>query len=441
MSDYRAIAAATQTLQNLLLDAIREAVPGATVKTGPPEVRPPEEVGEGLINIFLFKVEPNKVWRNEELPVRASDGTLIRRPLLALDIHYLLSFYGEERRKIPYLLLGLALTALHAEPYPALRHIPREVPGAGPGGGAETDTVAAGLAGAGIERQTHPLSFTLLPLNHEELVPLFSQIPFVMSVAFRASVLTLEPFGVPQPALPVRRADFFLVDARRPVLATVEPQLVPYANDARVLLRGESLSGSALRVLFGDLESAPAEVSEGALSVPLPAGIQAGTHLVRVAHTVSGDGPAVERTWTVESNPVALMVEPAVLDATQAPGVDAAPALAAVGEPRSDGSAGRPPATLRIRFAPPVAVATPLVLLLNERMTPGGGRAARSYAFQTTVDPRSPDSVVVLAEVEPGSYLVRIRLNGVTSRLRVDPDSASPTFGRYDAPRLEVAGT
>ena len=38
MSDYRVIAAATLTLQNLLLDAIGDPAPGATVKTGPPEV-------------------------------------------------------------------------------------------------------------------------------------------------------------------------------------------------------------------------------------------------------------------------------------------------------------------------------------------------------------------------------------------------------------------
>src|SRR4028119_2199144 len=104
MSDYRAVAAATLTLQNMLLDAIQEAMPGATVKTGPPEVRPPEEVGEGLINVFLFKVEPNKVWRNEDLPTRLSDGSIVRKPVLAVDIHYLLSFYGDARRKIPSLL-------------------------------------------------------------------------------------------------------------------------------------------------------------------------------------------------------------------------------------------------------------------------------------------------------------------------------------------------
>jgi hypothetical protein len=440
VSDYRAIAAATQTLQNLLLEAIREAVPGATVKTGPPEVRPPEEVGEGLINIFLYKMEPNKVWRNEELPVRSSDGTLLRRPLLALDIHYLLSFYGEERRKIPYLLLGLALSALHAEPYPALRHIPHEVPAGASGEPASTDPVAAGLAGSGLERQSHPLSFTLLPLHHEELVPLFSQIPYVMSVAYRASVLTIEPFGVPQPSLPVRRAELHLIDARRPVLAAVEPQLLPYNPEAVVRLRGEGLAGPAVRVLFGELEAQPSEVAAGELRAPLPVGLQAGTHLVRVAQTATAEG-SPGRSWTLESNPVALVVEPVVLEAVQVPGpVSVEPALAGNSAGAADGAArSRPPATLRIRFGPPVAVSTPLLLLLNERAeTSGAARPPRSYAFQSAADPRSPDTALITAEIEPGSYLVRVRVNGVTSRLQVDADPASPTFNRYDAPRLEV---
>lgn len=435
MSDYRAIAAVTQTLENLLLEAIREAVPGATVKTGPPQVRAPEEVGEGLINIFLFKVEPNKVWRNEELPVRTADGALVRQPMLALDLHYLLSFYGEERRKIPYLLLGLAMSALHAEPYPGIHHMPREAAGAVPGEAADSNLAASVLAGSGLEQQAHPLSFTLLPLDHDELVPLFSQIPFVMSVAYRASMLAIEPLGVPRPALPVRRADLYLSDARRPVLAAVEPQLLPYDAAARLTLRGEALASPSARVLFGDLESLPAAEPGGSLSVSLPVGIQAGTHLVRVAHSAAATGPSARR-FALESNPVALVLEPVVREAVQIANPSRPPAAA---ETPGAGAPARPPVTLQVSFAPAVQASTALTLLLNERL-PGSGRQPRSYALQGTADPRFPDSVAVEAEIEPGSYLVRIQIHGVTSRLRVDADPASPTFNRYDGPRVEIVG-
>ena len=78
----------------------------------------------GLINVFLYKTEPNPIWRNEELPWRRSDGTVIRRPQLAIDLYYLLSFYGDDEKQIPNLLLGAALAALHAEPHPHPDHVP-----------------------------------------------------------------------------------------------------------------------------------------------------------------------------------------------------------------------------------------------------------------------------------------------------------------------------
>lgn len=436
MSDYRVIAAATLTLQNLLLDAIREAAPGATVKTGPPEVLPPEEVGEGLINIFLFRMEPNKVWRNEELPFRRADGTLSRKPQLAVDLHYLLSFYGDERRKIPYLLLGLALSALHAEPYPSLRHMPRRANGDPGDDMGQSDPVSLGVAGSGLENQTHPLSFTFLPLSHDELIPLFSQIPYVMSVAYRASVLLIEPLAVPQPSLPVRRAELVVSVGRPPVLAGVSPQLLPYGPDARIELKGERLGSPSVRVLFGTLEADPTVEPDGSLSAPLPEGIQAGTHLVRVAHLVEAAG--MPRRWTVESNPVALVIEPAVVEAVQTSTSGAASGGASAGPAMdSPGSgAARKQVGLRVRFAPAVSTRVPALVLLNEPAQEG--REPQSYAFQEDIEPTAPDLITIQAEMEPGDYLVRVQVNGVTSRLRVDTDPTSPTFDRYNGPRMKI---
>lgn len=414
MSDYRAVAAATLTLQNMLLDAIQEAMPGATVKTGPPEARPPEEVGEGLINVFLFKVEPNKVWRNEDLPTRLSDGSIVRKPVLAVDVHYLLSFYGDERRKIPYLLMGLAMTALHADPYPSVRYMPHGPAVAGDLEAGAVDPVSAALAGSGLERQAHPLSFVMLPLRHDELIPLFSQIHYVMSVAYRASVLLMEPYLTPQPSLPVRRADLFMAGGLRPVLASVNPQLLPYSSGAILELRGERLGSRPAKVLVGDLETTSTAEPDGSLRAPLPDGIQAGTHFVRVvqAAEVAGGSPR----WAIESNPVSVIVEPVVIDAVQVP---AGPAPA---QPAGTGAPTRPAVGLRVRLAPMVTAHTPVVVLLN---------GARSYAFQADADPRVPDTVMFQAEIEPGAYLIRVQVNGVTSRLRAGAEG-------FDGPRAVI---
>jgi hypothetical protein len=352
----------------------------------------------------------------------------MRRPQVAVDVHYLLSFYGDERRKIPYLLMGLAMSALHAEPYPSIKHMPRETNGANGDEFGEDDPVSAGLAGSGLEQQTHPLSFTFMPLSHDELVPLFSQIPFVMSVAFRGSVLLIEPLVTPVPPLPVRRADFYVVNMRRPVLASISPQLLPYTRDAEIELRGEALaavSAGMVRVLFGTLEAAPAVQPDGSLRSGLPDGLQAGTHLVRVAQaTGEADGGAPAR-WVIESNPVALVVEPAVVEASQV-------ALPAAGPSNGGHVVG-----LQVRFAPAVTARTPVLVLLNE-ISRAPGRAPRGYALQVDAEPASADLVALRAEIEPGSYLVRVQIQGVTSRLSVDSDPASPSFERYAAPRVTI---
>ena len=397
MSDYRAVAAVMMTLQNLLQEAIREAVPGAVVQTGPPEVHSPDQVGAGLIKIFLYKVEPNPTWRNAELPVRGPDGRLLRRPKMAVNLDLLLSFYGDERDKVPYVLLGLTLAALHAEPYPSVRYMPRQ--GAN---GESVDRVSAGLAGSGLERQEHALSFSLLPLTHEELIPLFSQIPYVMSVAYRAQVVLIEPFATPRPPLPVRSAELYMSDSRPPVLASVSPQAVAWSAGAEVALRGDGLADGPLRVRFDDLEAVPEVQRDGSLRVALPDGVQAGTVMVRAVREVHP--PGAPRPVALESAPLALVVQPVVR------GVSVS-RQAAEGE-------GPPEVELVVRFAPAVTATQQAVVLLNPKQAEGEPMR-RSLALPATAEATSPDRVTVVAPVPPGEYRVRIQVHGVVSPLEV----------------------
>lgn len=429
MSDYRVVAAVMATVQNLLQDAVREAVPGAVVRTGPPEEEASDQVGEGMIKVFLFKVEPNPTWRNAELPVRNADGRVVRKPQMAVNVDLLLSFYGDERRKVPYLLLGLALSALHAEPYPSLRHMPRRSPTAN--GSGSPDPVSASLAGSGLEHQSHALCLSLLPLTHDELFPLFSHIPYVMSVAYRAQVVLIEPFASPEPALPVRRADLFVPPGPPPLLERLDPPLLPWAADAEVELRGKGLGkGAPPTVLFDALEATPRVESDDSLRAFLPSGIQAGMRLVRVVRSAGGSavGSAVGKAAggeapNVESNPLALAIEPVVLNTHARAGEGG-------GEGAGEGAGGRR-THLRVDFAPAVRASTPVVVLLN----PTGAadeRPSRAYAFQGRVEPTLPDRVELEVEVEPGPYLVRLQMDGVASRLATGAD------GTFSSPRVEV---
>ncbi len=68
------------------------------------------------VNVFLYQVTPNVAWRNADLPTRRRSGQPLRRPRAALDLHYLLTFYGEESKLEPERLLGSVVRQLHERP-------------------------------------------------------------------------------------------------------------------------------------------------------------------------------------------------------------------------------------------------------------------------------------------------------------------------------------
>jgi hypothetical protein len=66
------------------------------------------------INVFLYQISPNAALRNQDLPTRTHDNKLLRKPQAAVDLHYLLTFYGDYSTLEPQRLLGAATLALHA---------------------------------------------------------------------------------------------------------------------------------------------------------------------------------------------------------------------------------------------------------------------------------------------------------------------------------------
>lgn len=438
MSDYRAIAATTATLQNLLSEAIREPVPGAAVSTGPPKELQAHESSEGVVNVFLYKVIPNTTWRNEELAWRRADGSLIRKPQLAIDLHYLLTFYGDDSKNIPNLLLGVAMAALHAEPYPSERHVPQPRDDSVMDEIHEADhTAGPDLGNSGLLNQHHSLSFSLIPSDLEDVTQTWSTlftIPYNLSVAYLARVILIEPMMVPELALPVRQPAVYLSSRQQPRLDEVRPQWQAWAPGAEIELRGQNLNAEHILVIVGQYEVEPFERSSDSLRAFLPEGLQAGPHLVQVAHGAPL-GTTGELYWDLRSNAVAFVVQPIVLE------VEAGPLLE---EEQPQG----PPAIpvpqergrqrfLRTHFAPAVLARTDILLLLNESPPPDGERGRR-YAIQGTADPSAPNYLEVAEMVAPGRYLVRIQIRGVSSPLGVDMDPDSPTSGHFNAPVVIV---
>ena len=112
MSNHLAIAHVTSAFSKVAFVAANKAVPGIEMSFG----RPDPSNTKSRINVYLYQVVPNGARRNDELPSRGADGQLSGRPRAALDLHYLLSFYGESATFQPERMAGAVARELHTNP-------------------------------------------------------------------------------------------------------------------------------------------------------------------------------------------------------------------------------------------------------------------------------------------------------------------------------------
>src|ERR1700759_2447167 len=153
MSNHLAIATVTAAVQQGLLPPVKAAGGGANVGFNRPE---PRDTPAPVVNIFLYQITPNASYRNADLPMRRSDGSLAQRPQAAFDLHYLLTFHGDDTLLQPQLLMGAAVTALHAQPLLSTDNINNAV------------STFSSLTGSGLENQVERIKFTPTALSLEE---------------------------------------------------------------------------------------------------------------------------------------------------------------------------------------------------------------------------------------------------------------------------------
>jgi hypothetical protein len=114
MSNYLAIATVTATLYDILTQSAQEVVPGARVTMDRPSDMANDWSGRSRINLYLYQITPNAAWRNADLPTRRSDGAIVHSPQAAVNLQYLLTFFGDETQFVPQRLLGKTVSALHS---------------------------------------------------------------------------------------------------------------------------------------------------------------------------------------------------------------------------------------------------------------------------------------------------------------------------------------
>jgi hypothetical protein len=415
MSNHLAFANVTAALVALLDPAVKQEVPSAQASADRPDTLKDDTVG-ARVNVFLYQVTPNAAWRNADLPTRRPDGTAGQRPQAAFDLHYVLSFYGDDKQYEPQRLLGRVESLLHAQPVlsPGILR-----------GAAKPPLDASNLAEQVEAVRLVPTGFNLEELS--KLWSVFFQVPYRLSVAFQASVVLIEPEIVVQPALPVRARNLVVAPFRQLELDEVVPAAGPglpiFPGDT-ILLRGRNLSGDAVEVRIGGAKAvpAPADVADGEIRVLLdaplfPAGtLRAGVVGAQVVQPQLLGTPPIPHAGS-ESNVAPFVLRPRIKTAGTGPDVTFAAAVQGV-------------RAVTVGIEPPVAAGQRVVLLLNE---PG---AAIPRAFSAVADPRLTDAAPVVFQVgglAAGTLLlVRVQVDGAESPLHVAAD------GSYDGPQVTV---
>lgn len=404
MSNGLAIAVATRGLTTKISESLASsALPGlgARVSAARPNTL---TATEACVNAFLYQVTPNAALRNVDLPTRRVGGELIQRPQLALDLHYLLTFTGDESDLTPQRLMGVVLPALHAEPTLTRGEVDRLVRAQIPGL----------LDDADLAQQVELVRFGLGTMNLEELSKLWSvffQTQYLLSVPVQASVVLLEAPLNPSPAQLVRNRAVYSGLPEQPVLRNMNPSFAALNTDGLpnlLVLNGSGLSGERTRVQFGAQEPGDAlTVSTFQVTSELPVGLRAGVHAVRVlvAHEFEQQGDFQE--FELQSNSLAFALAPRI--------VSESPLVVTTG-------------ALRLEVLPSVARSQRVRVIL-QRLVPSIQRVALTWVppvvpagEETPADYTALE--VELPALEPGRYHVWIEVDGVLSGLGAATEEA-----------------
>jgi hypothetical protein len=397
------------------------------ITVGSPELQRTDKT-KNQVNLFLYAVAPNGAWRNLAMPPpgKASDEQGLPMPI---NLSYLLTAYGKDDNDLAaHCLLGWAMRRLHDAP----------------------------VLAPDLLKQTERVRVTMQPLSVEELSKLWMmfKMPYSPAAAFAADVVLIESTRMGHTALPVLSrgegdAGFpALPQAVSPfptvtALAVLGPPPAGGGARPRVEVPGRQpgvrlgqnlvLGGSNLRapatapvvtvgfrrpaesdaVELPPLSPAPTGVGPGEIAVELPEAAPNGPTWRAGVYTAS----AVYRTVaggdvTLQSNefPLALV-----------------PRIHAVAAPRtvtSPGAAG-PRSLVGVTCAPPLVPAQLVTLLVGDRAIP---------AVPFTAATAAPDFDVT--GVPPGTYFVRLRVDGVESLLVQDYTARRLAFDPLQ--RLEV---
>lgn len=424
MSNHPSVGAVTATLEALLQAAANEAVDSVEVRVGAPIAKLAED-GKALVNLFLYRVTPNAAQRNAHMPSRDSSGERRRRSRIALDLHYLLSFYGDGKNYEPERLLGAVALAL--EDVPALT----------------SEAIAAAVAGSNaikgstLAKDRNAIRIQPEPMSLEDFSKLWSvlfQVPYALSAAYICSHVELETQDRPGAPLPIADRLLFVapisgltIDSAGPPPGAVGPLV--WGGTLRLAGTGLGRIGNSV-VIDGVVTTPdPDDLDGSGITLELTDALFGGTtpgagmHVAQVLAPVPDGVPAhLRRT----SNAMGFALHPKV--ELPAGAVDITSGAAAL-------RAGK----LTVDFAPPIRLGQRVTVQLDSRDA--------SKPFSAILDPEeldpgdypAPSLEFAFADLPRLPYLVRADVDGFGSFPELGTDPNQPSYGRIVGPVADLS--
>ncbi|HEX8620591.1 MAG TPA: DUF4255 domain-containing protein [Allosphingosinicella sp.] len=416
MSDHRAIAAVTATLKAIIQEAASGAVSQSEVRLGAPTTA----LAEGTtptVNLFLFRTTPNAAMRNVHLPTRRSDGSGRSRAQTAVDLHYILTFYGSAAKFEPERLLGAVSLALEERPVmtPAM---------------IESALAAAALAEnlplleqsdlAEAESRVRIAPATVTLEEFTKIWSIFFQVPYRISVAYVCSHVVVESDERFADVLPVARADVLAGPIAGFALSWAGPDSGgpgPVVAGGKLHLAGKGLGRSGTTLSLDGADTPFETLSDTAVRATLGNGLKVGIHLAQAVAPTPAAAPHLRR----RSNTIPFALHPSISLPAGAVSHDNA-------EPRTG--------TIKVDFSPPVEADQDVTLTLDSR-TVGG-------TLGVVLDPQLPGAfpaaqlVFPFAGLAKDRYLVRAHVDGFASLPELETDIASPQYGEIVGPEADL---
>lgn len=429
MSSPLAIAAVTHVIKEILRNGINDpAVQGLAGMNANVTATAPDKIDldthPNSLNIYMYMTRPNSGWRNRDLPSRDSQGRHISNPYLALDLHFVLSAYGNEELNSD-ILLGYGMHLLH-ENYILIRDEITAMLTPQSGGGTLPPRLEA-LATSGIAEQIEQIKISPENLNTEEFTRIWTSFgeKYRQSAFYMASTVLIESTRSTRLALPVQRSIILVRPFERPIISKISSRTAsntPIIDNQKIIpgyqivVSGTQLKGEITSVLVDGNEVQEADfvlLSDKQIIFPVPTGLETGIQSVQVIHKIEMSDPP-EARQAFSSNVQAFVLSPNITNPTEV-------------NVQVDGTNQT---AVRVSIDPLPGPKQQVTLFLNEQTA----NNPRSYSFkldtQQDISPAGPAGSITIPiqDVAASDYLVNIRVDNAVSPIAADFQSPNVTI-------------